>query len=207
MFESILTPEAKAMIEILSKWPAMHDFYLSGGTAAALQLGHRTSHDFDFFSQAGFRHQVHARSLRALGRFLVDYTDANTLVGRFNDVKVGFFHYPYPLLKATRRWQGINIASLEDIACSKMEAISSRGKKRDFVDLYFILKTLSLNLKEMLRLFEQKYGSEPYNLIHIQKSLVFFQDAEQDPEPRLQVAFSWEECKSFFVDQIRQWGE
>ncbi len=192
------------MIEILSKWPSMRDFYLSGGTAAALQLGHRTSHDFDFFSKTRFRHHICARSLRTLGRFIIDYTDSNTLVGRLNDVKVGFFHYPYPLLRATHRWEGVNIASLEDIGCSKVEAISSRGKKRDFVDLYFIMKALGLNLKEMLRLFEQKYGSEPYNLIHIQKSLVFFQDAELDPEPQLKVAFSWEECKSFFVDQIKE---
>lgn len=207
MFESVLTPEARAVIEILSKWPAMPNFYLGGGTAAALQLGHRTSHDFDFFSQTRFRHQVHARSLRTLGRFIIDYTDSNTLVGRLNDVKVGFFHYLYPLLKATHHWQGLNIASLEDIGCSKVEAISSRGKKRDFVDLYFILKALGLNLKEMLRLFEQKYGSEQYNLIHIQKSLVFFEDAEQDPEPRLRVTFSWERCKSFFVDQIKELAE
>ncbi len=192
------------MIEVLSKWPSIDDFYLSGGTAAALQLGHRISNDLDFFSRTGFSHQIHARSLKTLGRFIIDYTDSNTLVGRLNDVKVGFFHYPYPLLKPTHRWQGLNIASLEDIGCSKVEAISSRGKKRDFVDLYFIMKALGLNIREMLRLFEQKYGSGQYNLIHIQKSLVFFGDAEQDPEPRLLAEFSWEQCRSFFVDRIRE---
>lgn len=203
MFESVLTPEIQAIIDLISRWPPLPNFYLSGGTAAALQIGHRISNDLDFFCQDDFRHQDHTRSLRALGRFVVDYTDVNTLVGRLNEIKVGFFHYPYRLLKPPRRWRSLKIASLEDIACSKIDAISSRGKRRDFIDLYFIMKALRLGLDELFQAFEKKYSREQHNLVHIRKSLVFFIDAEEDPDPQLLVEYSWEQCKSFFIRHIR----
>jgi len=187
---------------MLSRWPPLPDFYLTGGTAIALQIGHRISNDLDFFGQNEFRHQDHTRSLKALGRFIVDYTDANTLVGRLNEVKVGFFHCPYQLLKPLHPWRGLKIASMEDIACSKVDAISSRGKKRDFIDLYFIMKALCLGLDELFQIFEKKYGRGQYNLIHIQKSLVFFADAEGDPDPQMLVDYSWEQYKSFFIRQL-----
>jgi len=191
-------------MEVLSRWPSLPDFYLTGGTATALQIGHRVSYDLDFFCQDEFRHQDHVRSLRALSRFIVDYTDSNTLVGRLNEVKVGFFHYPYRLIRPPHRWRGLKIASLEDIACIKVDAISSRGKKRDFIDLYFIMKALRLSLSEVFQVFEQKYGGGQYNLIHVQKSLIFFADAEGDPDPQMLAEYSWEQCKSFFIRQIRE---
>jgi len=204
MFGSVLTPETIKAMESLSSWPPFKDYYLAGGTAVALQLGHRISHDLDFFTAKEFSHQTLAQSLRKIGPFVVDYTDANTLVGRLNNVKTGFFHYLYPLLKSTLSFQGVAIASLEDLACSKVDAISSRGNKRDFADLYFIMKALRIELKDVLALFEKKYGREQFNLMHIQKSLVFFEDADQDPDLRMLVEFSWEDCQRFFVRQTKE---
>lgn len=86
----------------------------------------------------------------------------------------------------------------------KLDAISSRGSKRDFVDLYFILKKFSLALKEFFKYFEKKYGKENYNIFHILKSMVYFEDADRDPELNMQVQFSWENVKNFYINEIKR---
>jgi hypothetical protein len=78
----------------------------------------------------------------------------------------------------------------------KLDALSSRGTKRDLVDLYCIAKQLPL--PEMLALFQKKYASVHYNLLHIKKSLVYFDDAEGDPLPDMRVPVQWSEVKEFF---------
>ena len=100
----------------------------------------------------------------------------------------------------------LNIASLEDIGCMKIDTISSRGKKRDFVDLFFILNNKNLSLKEFLDYFDSKYGVENFNLYHILKSLVYFEDAEKDPDLLMLAEFSWEDLKSFFRQQVKDIG-
>lgn len=207
MFDSVLAPETKKDIEVLSRLAFIQDFYLAGGTACALHLGHRISKDLDFFSQKAFEVLRVQQSLRKAGTFILDYTDAQTLVGRFLSTKISLFSYDYPILKEPIFYTGLKIAALEDIGCMKIESISARGKKRDFIDLYFILKYWGQPLKRFFSLFEIKYKREPFNLFHILKSIVYFKDAEKDAEPSLLVACSWEEVKSFFVEQVRSFQE
>jgi len=88
----------------------------------------------------------------------------------------------------------------------KLDAISSRGSKRDFVDLYFILKKFNFSLKEFFKYFEQKYGKENYNIFHILKSLVFFDDADKNPELNMRIPFSWENLKHFFINEIKRFN-
>lgn len=86
----------------------------------------------------------------------------------------------------------------------KIDTISSRGSKRDFVDLYFILRKSDISLKEFFQYFEKKYGKENYNIYHVLKSMVYFEDAEGNPELNMLVQFSWENMKSFFTEQIKE---
>jgi predicted nucleotidyltransferase component of viral defense system len=127
-------------------------------------------------------------------------------VGRFNSTKTGFFHYRYPLIKEPHDFLGLHVASLEDIGCMKIDTISARGKKRDFIDLYFILEHYHLSFKKFFSNFEHKYRQSGFNLFHILKSLVYFEDAEPDPEPRMLREFSWESLKAFFRQQIKDIG-
>ena len=204
MHESVLDEETKKNIEILSLQDFIRSFYLAGGTACAVHLGHRISNDLDFFSKKDFLHFEIQNSLRSRGHFLIDYSDSQTLIGRFNKTKISFFHYNYPLIGETYNFLNLNISSLEDIGCMKIDAISSRGSKRDFVDLYFILKKFDLSLKEFFKYFEEKYGKENYNIYHVLKSLVYFEDAEREPELNMLEQFSWENVKSFFIEQIKR---
>lgn len=203
MFEAVLAPETSEALNLMGEWPSRRNFYLAGGTGCALHLGHRVSRDLDFFSLKEFEPAEIERELRRMGDASADYSDAATWVGTFGSTKVGFFAYAYPLLKPGLPFQAVSVASLEDIGCMKIEAIASRGRKRDFVDLYFILTRTSTPLKDFLDLYRQKYGRDRINLFHILKSLTYFVDAEADPDPMMLVDFSWPELKTFFAGQIK----
>lgn len=180
----------------------MKSFYLAGGTGCALHIGHRRSQDFDFFSPAEFELLPVQNALRNLGHFTADYSDAGTLVGRFENTKIGLFRYAYPLLEDPVDYLGVGVASLVDIGCMKIDAISSRGTKRDFVDLFFILKGLGLDLKAFFAHFERKYGPESFNRHHVLKSLFYFDDADKEPELEMLADYSWRTTKRFFVESV-----
>ena len=199
MYESVLDNATQKTIEILALQDFFKSFYLARGTACALHLGHRTSNDLDFFSNKEILPFEIQNTLRSNGHFITDYSESQTLIGRFNEIKISFFHYDYPLIRDLLDLFSIKISSLEDIGCMKIDTISSRGSKRDFVDLYFILRKFDISLKEFFQYFEKKYGKENYNIYHVLKSLVYFEDAEGDPELNMLVQFSWENMKSFFT--------
>lgn len=92
------------------------------------------------------------------------------------------------------------MAGITDIAAMKLAAISERGTKRDFIDLYFILQNTSLD--KILQFYDKKYKKLTSNLFHIKKSLVCFTDAEEDPMPKMIMAVSWKEVKNFFRKEI-----
>jgi predicted nucleotidyltransferase component of viral defense system len=175
MFLSVITSETKKAIDLLSEHEFMQPFYLAGGTGCALYIGHRISEDLDFFSQTEFSQFRIQNTLKSYGRFIVDYSDSRTITGRFEQTKISFFHhYPCKLLEETFGFLNLSISSLKDIGCMKIDAISSRGSWRDFVDLYYILKSFGMGLKDFLVIFQKKYGKENINLVHIIKSLVYF---------------------------------
>jgi predicted nucleotidyltransferase component of viral defense system len=202
MFNAVLSPDDERILRLLSRQDFMRSFYLAGGTGCALHIGHRRSQDFDFFSGTGFGIFPIQNVLRNLGRFVADYTDAGTLVGRFENSKISLLHYAYPLLEEAVDYLGMRVASLVDIGCMKIDAISSRGIKRDFIDLFFIQKKLGLDLKALFGYFERKYGPDGFNRHHILKSLVYFEDADKEPEPVMLADFSWAATKQFFIDSI-----
>ena len=181
---------------ILKQMPFINQFYLAGGTGLALQLGHRLSADFDFFSKKNFDEARILRELAETKSFSLEKRDIQTVIGTFKKTKIALFYYPYPLLKDTLTQDGIKTASVLDIACMKIEAISSRGTKRDFIDLYEAAKQIPI--KELLLQFETKYSSLKYNMMHIKKSLLYFNDAEDEPMPKMLTRVSWKEVKYFF---------
>ena len=206
MFGTVLSPAAERTLRTLSQQDFMSLFYLAGGTGCALHIGHRRSHDFDFFSGTEFEIFPIQNALRNRGRFVADYSDAGTLVGRFDNMKISLFHYAYPLIQEAVDYLGVRLASLVDIGCMKIDAISSRGTKRDFVDLFFIHQSLGLDLVTFFRYFERKYGPGGFNRHHVLKSLVYFEDADKEPDPEMLAEFSWAATKHFFVESVGAFG-
>jgi len=183
----------------------LKNFYLAGETAVALQLGHRESVDLDFFSGKNFRPEILRAQLSQFGPVEEVASETNTLNCFLSGVKLQFLVYPYRLLQPPINWQGIKISSLIDLACTKLDTISSRGTKRDFIDFYFLLKRFSW--QEIWHNFCRKYQGIDFNRIHIFKSLIYFEKAEKQPMPRMHLSVEWQEVKNTFIDLVRSQGE
>ena len=173
--------------------PVATPFYLAGGTALALELGHRISVDLDFFSQNTFSVSSLIEKLNTLGNLKIEDKSEDTFNGSLDGVKISFFYYPYPLLFKTKEYAGVALADERDIGAMKIQAISDRGSKKDFVDLFVLLKIYPL--KELLNFFRKKYKKFNYNQLHILKSLSYFYDADKNLEPVYIHPISWNEVK------------
>lgn len=188
-------------METLSKIKEIENFYLACDTALALQLGHRKSIDLDWFLQKDFSPIQLKRNLSFFGRLKVESEDKKTLNCFFNKVKVSFFVYPYKILFPLVDFKDIKLADERDIACMKIDAISSRGAKKDFIDLYFLLQKYSI--EKLLDLFDKKYTGIQYSRFHILKSLVYFEEAERELMPKMFKKVSWLEVKNKLKKEIK----
>ncbi len=204
MFKETLVRGANGILAALGRSDILRDAYLAGGTAAALQLGHRVSVDFDFFTAKEFNPKVFSANLSKLGSFTDYQVDKGTVLGTFKGVKFSLFNYKYPLIFPSLNYLALRIADIRDIAAMKIDAIASRGAKRDFVDLYFICEA-GYVLSDILKFYYKKYGkAAANNIIHIQKSLVFFNDAEPEKMPKMLKAAEWEEIKRYFEREVKK---
>ncbi|HMB22355.1 MAG: nucleotidyl transferase AbiEii/AbiGii toxin family protein, partial [Chloroflexota bacterium] len=150
-------------------------FYLGGGTALALYLGHRVSVDLDWFTSGHITDAlVLAQSLHTEKLdFVTEQTAPGTLHGSISNVRVTFLEYQYPLLKAFSYWNevGCSLASLEDLACMKLSAAAQRGARKDFCDIY-ALGTKKFSLEEMLSFYRTKFGIQDVG--HVLYGLAYF---------------------------------
>lgn len=192
----------RADLATLKQANILKGFYLAGGTGLALHFGHRESIDLDFFSQDAFNEEEALSTISSVGTYSLDKKEKGTLTGRFGSTLLSFFHYPYTLLEPTTPWENIEIASVLDIACMKLDAAATRGTKKDFIDLYVITHQGGYALPDLLAAFERKFAKVSYNLMHIKKSLVYFADAEADPIPKMHTPVDWEEIKKFFEREV-----
>jgi hypothetical protein len=203
MFEKTLVKGAQDVLAVLGRSGILQDAYLAGGTAAALQLGHRVSVDFDFFTVKEFVPKIFSDKLAKLGSFDEEQADKGTVLGKFKGIKFSLFTYKYPLIFPVINYLGLKIADIRDIAAMKIDAIATRGAKRDFVDLYFICQA-GYSLGDILMFYQKKYGRIASNLIHIQKSLVFFNDAESEAMPKMLKEIGWGKIKKYFEEEIKK---
>jgi Nucleotidyl transferase AbiEii toxin, Type IV TA system len=196
----ILTTTQLAVLDGLKPIPAVHEFYLAGGTALALRHGHRRSIDFDFFRATSFDVQDLMLTLdRAFGDVERLPTGDETLYVRLLRVTTSFFRYPYPLLDAVEPtpW-GFGLAADADIAAMKIEAIAGRGSRKDFIDLRILVRS-GLTLDAAFDVFERKYGTRRSDRYHRLRALAYFADAEREPMPDMRMPFDWNETKHFFT--------
>lgn len=177
---------------------------LAGDTGLALQLGHRLSEDFDFFRTEGFHPAQMHGALHALGTYETALEDASSLVVLLDKVKLSFFQVRDPFLFPAQPWRFVQLAAPEDITLMKLAAIGGRGARKDFIDLWFLLREGRISLPDALAQMPVKYGKERFNLLHVLKSLTYFEDAEREPMPRMLVPFEWAECCAYFREVVRE---
>lgn len=181
---------------------AFSDVRLVGGTALALQMGHRKSIDLDFFGHMEIPPMELRHVLEAYGE--VSLRNASGRIHRYmvRGVQVDFVDYTYPWLDQAVTFDGFRLASCSDIAAMKLSAITNRGTKKDFIDLAFLLERFSL--REMLEFYQRKFSDGAS--FPVLKSLVFFDDAEEDPLPNMLGAFDWAAAKQRISDAVSAAG-
>lgn len=200
-----LTPETTELFHLVAKLPFISEFYLGGGTGLALQIGHRFSADLDFFSDSSeavgeTQRKIILKLLKEESTIKVTWDKDGTLVANWKNVGISFFRLDqHPLVKTPNLIENVPIATIEEIGAMKLAAILSRGTRKDYVDLYFILQQVSLT-----NLFEVAAIKYPYNAAFptfAVRALAYFDDAEAEPMPRMIRQAKWEEIKSFLAKQ------
>lgn len=196
MFTKTVLPDTLRAIKLVSRLSAIKKAYLAGGTALALQLGHRISVDLDFFTQEEIDENVVASSLSQLSEFTESQREWRTVLGTVGKTKFSIFYYKHKLIDSLLPFEGIMLASKKDIAAMKIHAISDRGTKRDFIDVYLLAKEFSI--EQMLDFYDQKYGVLDDKLYMILKSLDYFVDADRQVMPEMLIPIDWKEIKEYF---------
>lgn len=203
MHEESIDAQTKSILDKITGKEFLKPFYLAGGTALAIHFGHRISVDLDFFTPDKFSVSSLKNKLSKIGFFEVTSEDAGgTLNGILDGVSVSFFIYPYKNIYPLVPFGGIFLADERDIAAMKIDAISSRGSRKDFTDIYFLLKKYQLS--ELLSFFETRFKNIHYNKLHILKSLSYFEDAEKDPPPLMLSEVSWSEIKRVILNEVKK---
>lgn len=200
--ETVESTTWELLIRLMS-YPELQGFALAGGTSLALQIGHRRSFDLDFFGPRPFSVQEILDVLQDLTPITILSQSENILILNLQGVKVDFVNYRYPLLTPIVSEEDIRLVSVPDIAAMKLAAIAGRGKKRDFYDLYFLLKQYSLD--QLLQFYKSKYedGSE----LMVLRSLPYFDDADQDEEVVLiRPSIKWEDVKKSIAVEVKKFS-
>jgi hypothetical protein len=206
LYESAITPGCQQGLDYLRHQPFMGDFYLAGGTALALQIGHRISTDLDWFSTqrrllAPEREQI-SLALSGSGQFEVVSEQDGLLFTRLFGTDVSFIYQHHPLLEPAVEYRGVRLASPTDIGLMKLAAINSRGTRRDFIDVYCLRETVTL--ERLLELAPAKYAGRPSFLAVAVRALAYFEDAEQLPMPRLLTPVRWADVRAYCESAARR---
>ena len=199
LYLNTLTPSTLDLLRGLMHEPLLGQTRLVGGTALALQLGHRTSIDLDLFGQVSCDDMQLQHCLKNHGQVKVMNLSQNVKMFTVNGVKVDIVNYDNHWIDSFVQEDSIRLASVSEIAAMKVRAIIGRGTRKDFVDLYYLLQRFSMT--RIMELFHLKYP-DFIDFIAI-RSLLYFDDAEQMPMPMMQDPTPWETMKDVIKQSVK----
>ena len=193
-------PNTLELLKSLMQKEYLNSFVLFGGTALALQMGNRESIDLELFSTADFSSNEILSSLLNDYQIVVNNQHTQTLISTINQVKVDFIKFHYPFIKPFVTIENIRMASIEDIAAMKLDAMTGRGDKKDFYDLFFLLQHYSID--DLFSFYSEKYPHQ--TTFHVIRSLSYFEDAEIQPNPIVfDKTITWEVVKQKIISTIQ----
>ena len=199
-FQTVL-PDTLELLKVLMQQSLLKDMRLVGGTSLALQYGHRRSVDLDFFGQTTEDVDELTVMMRECSKDMIKGSCTKRIKTYFlNGVKVDVVNYDYKWIDDVVEEDGLRLASPKDIAAMKVNAVMGRGTKKDFIDVYFLLKHYSFD--ELIQFYLQKYtdGSEYRALL----SMSYFADADPQPMPYMFQDVDWEMIKSEIKRRVEQ---
>ncbi len=195
----VLEPSTLGILKAVLANDTFRLFNLVGGTALALQFGHRLSIDLDFFTDQPFDKELAKAELHAIGDWHTNSENKIGLRGQLNGIKFDLVTYPYPLLEQPLIIDNVRMLSQADISAMKLSAITNRGAKKDFYDLFFLLQRYSF--AQLCDWYREKYKTN--NLFMMLKSLTYFDDAERTETPVLLAeSVSWPDVKTKILREV-----
>jgi predicted nucleotidyltransferase component of viral defense system len=159
----------------LNKSNIFENYFLVGGTALSLQIGHRISEDIDLFTRQDINKDEIMDFMNKKFAWNYQITNIQNIIFQvvINGIKVDFVKYDFPLIEEVNYEAGIKYLGLKDISAMKLLATANRGNHaKDFVDVFFLLKQMSLT--EMFNYYKQKYSQTDVSVI--KRSLIYFDD-------------------------------
>lgn len=202
-----MRPEAlnKEGENIFAKLKNFPEFYLAGGTALALQIGHRISVDFDLFSSEEISKGLLSEIKRVFSsqKLALSISNPDELTVFVNGIKISFIKYPFPIISDFAEYEKVKLAGIKEIAAMKAYVIGRRGSYKDYIDLYFIIYKGFVSLEEIINLSEKKYGSE-FNSRLFLEQLVYLDDIEDMDILFLENRVGKAELKTFFEEKIKK---
>ena len=200
LFYETIEPSTLDLLRRIQSEALFKECRLVGGTSLALQFGHRKSIDLDFFGKFEPDPLQIKDLLKGIGSVQVLQESKFIFQYIVNDVKVDFVNYPYGWISERVDEDNLYFAGPRDIAAMKLAAITNRGTKKDFIDLFELLGHFSL--AQMLDFYKDKYADGiPFTTL---KSLTWFEDAEDDPMPTMLRDYSWEKVKDRISAEVCQ---
>lgn len=181
-------------------------FYLAGGTALALHLGHRTSLDFDFYNKTHFDSVLLYEKIENIfdGDAVLSLKEKDTMFCKIDGVDNSFFWYKYSLIEKPTEFEGTLLASPQDIAAMKLIAVYQRPAKRDYVDIFFLLKVFTL--EELFSFVKKKYPN--FNAYLALRALTYFEDLKEEEGREIKIldkSFSWEKAKEKIFEEVKRY--
>jgi len=189
-------------LELLRKLQRIHEFAnlrLVGGTGLALQIGHRKSIDLDLFGSIEIDNITMTKRINELGKITILKCSENINIFLIDGIKVDIVNYQYKWLEKPKNEDDLILADTKDIAAMKLAAITGRGTKKDFIDLFFLLE--QFDLYQMLDFYKQKYYDGSTFLVL--KSLSYFDDAEDEQMPNMLKRINWDDVKRHIINCLR----
>ncbi len=191
------------LLKALQQLTDLEGFLLVGGTSLALQIGHRKSIDLDLFAD-NQKYQIDLEAIpdaiRHLGDIEVFHKRKSLLQLFLNDVKVDFVSYRYDFIEEPLLEDDLKLASIADIGAMKLSAITGRGSKKDFIDLYFLLETYTL--PQLFDFYRKKYPDSADFMVY--KSLNYFVDADEQEMPEMLKSVEWENVKATIDEEVNR---
>lgn len=211
MGKDILTPNQRRLLERAAADRFITGaYYLTGGTAlSAFYLHHRISEDLDFFTETPIDEtQLASWVKRAANALKAEVTfqklrGQNVYYFHFpkDVVKVDFAYFPFPHLGTYSKFKTLRIASLEDIGANKLQGIMTRGRGRDYVDLYEILRQLHMTVPFLMQQYRLKFD------VHIPPEELakrFQAVLDATDQPRFLGNRNWKDIETFFPEEAKR---
>jgi hypothetical protein len=201
MHTEALTEEGIRLFPALASFDG---FYLAGGTALALQIGHRLSIDFDLFRDGAIERTLLSKVKRIFPDRVVEpaINNPEELTVFIDSVKLTLLAYPFPLIEPLIPVGGLNMLSIREIAATKAYSIGRRGTYKDYIDLYFIISEGHASLEEIIAMAERKFGHE-FNSRLFTEQLLFMDDVHDFQIDFLKLPVAPEGVSAFFKNKIQ----